>query len=137
MNKYNTKSCSFVLLVCFVFGLYTLFHSTLTLSLPSRCSILKLQKYGTLMEKIRGILSDYGTLINCRNMGLVGFWDCTIRLFIFVHFGTAPNRITNGTLNSKSIWILNCTNLQTNSSVNRTVRKHKREKSGFRTIDRF
>ena len=29
------------------------------------------------MKKIRGILSDYGTLKNCRIMGLVGFWDRT------------------------------------------------------------
>ena len=34
------------------------------------------------MKKIRGILSDYGTLKNCRNMGLVGFWDCTITVAI-------------------------------------------------------
>ena len=77
MNKNKTKICSFVLLVCFVFGLYTLFHSTLTLSLRMRCSILKLSKYGTLMKKIRGILSDYGTPKNCRIMGPVGFWDRT------------------------------------------------------------
>ena len=31
------------------------------------------------MKKIRGILSDYGTLKNCRIMGLVGFWNRTVR----------------------------------------------------------